>query len=795
MPSMPPLEVWAGIECTVNRVGERYFDQLTRNGHAERCDDLDRIAALGVRAMRYPVLWERVAPHGVEHADWRWTDERLCRLRELGIRPIVGLVHHGSGPRGTSLLDPQWPERLAEFAGAVARRYPWVTDYTPVNEPLTTARFSALYGHWYPHATDDVSFARAFLTQCEGVRAAMRAIRAVTPDARLVQTEDLGKTYSTPALAYQAEMENDRRWATFDLLAGRFSRESHMWWFLRRSGQLAEHELASFADDPCVPDVIGVNHYLTSERFLDTRRARYPRHTHGGNGRHRYADVEAVRVLAEGPAGPYALLRETWERYGMPIAVTEAHLGCTREQQLRWLAEVWSAAERLHGEGAEVRAVTAWSALGAFDWNSLLTRDDGHYEPGIFDVRGPTPRATALAGAVADIAAGRAPSHPAAAGPAWWRTPQRLIYPPVRARGRQAARDAHAVPEREARPVLVTGATGTLGRAFARLCAERGLAHRVTSRAELDVTDARQVREVLDRVRPWAVINTAGYVRVDDAEGDRDRCFRENVDGPAHLAAACAERGVRLLTFSSDLVFDGRQQVPYVESDDVSPLNVYGESKAEAERRVLALLPDALVVRTSAFFGPWDDHNFVTIALREVGAGRPFLALDDAHVTPTYVPELVHAALDLLIDGDSGIRHLANADPVSWYELACRAVQRAGLDATLVVPQPLSAAALPARRPRYAALGTTHGRLLGGVENAICQYLGARGLPIVERAPAVAETTESERPSALLESEVERAVARHADVGFERPRGPHGRHEHAPSEHPADRKLRLGRSA
>jgi dTDP-4-dehydrorhamnose reductase len=104
--AIPPLEVWAGVECTVNRVGDQYFDQIERNGHASRIDDLDLFAELGVRAIRYPVLWERTAPNGEMSADWSWADERLERLRELGIRPIVGLVHHGSGPRHTSLIDP-----------------------------------------------------------------------------------------------------------------------------------------------------------------------------------------------------------------------------------------------------------------------------------------------------------------------------------------------------------------------------------------------------------------------------------------------------------------------------------------------------------------------------------------------------------------------------------------------------------------------------------------------------------------------------------------------------------------
>jgi dTDP-4-dehydrorhamnose reductase len=146
--SRPRLELWAGPECTVNRIGGEYVDQLELSGHSHRLTDLDLLADLGVGTVRYPVLWERVAPDGLERADWSWPDERLERLRALGIRPVVGLVHHGSGPRDMSLLDPRFPERLAAYARAVAERYPWVDAYTPVNEPLTTARFSALYGHW-----------------------------------------------------------------------------------------------------------------------------------------------------------------------------------------------------------------------------------------------------------------------------------------------------------------------------------------------------------------------------------------------------------------------------------------------------------------------------------------------------------------------------------------------------------------------------------------------------------------------------------------------------------------------
>src|ERR687889_540123 len=133
---MRPLELWGGVECTVNRVGDRFFDQMEWSRHAARLDDLDRLAALGLTTIRQPVLWERLEPRQPETIGWDWADARLGRIRALGLRPIVGLVHHGSGPAYTSLVDPQFPDLLAGYARRVADRFPWVTDWTPVNEPL-----------------------------------------------------------------------------------------------------------------------------------------------------------------------------------------------------------------------------------------------------------------------------------------------------------------------------------------------------------------------------------------------------------------------------------------------------------------------------------------------------------------------------------------------------------------------------------------------------------------------------------------------------------------------------------
>jgi dTDP-4-dehydrorhamnose reductase len=721
--SAPHPELWAGVECTVNRVGDNYFDQLERSGHAHRASDLDRFASLGIKTLRYPVLWERVAPDGIARADWSWPDQRLGRLEQLGITPIVGLVHHGSGPRGTSLLDPSFPLLLAEYAGQVARRYPHLSWYTPVNEPLTTARFSGLYGHWYPHAREPRAFARALLHQCRGVVLAMERIREINPNARLVQTDDLGKVFSTRLLAYQARFENERRWLTYDLLCGRVRPGHPLWKYLRFEAAVPSEELQFFRDHPCPPDTIGANYYLTSERLIDERLSLYPPSTHGGNGRHAYADVEAVRLRPEGLVGPRELLREAWDRYHIPLAVTEVHNGCTREEQLRWFQEVWEAASALKQEGVDVQAVTIWALLGAFDWNSLVTRAEGHYEPGAFDLRAPEPRPTALAAMARELASGSRPSHPVLDMPGWWRRSKRLLYPHI-LKGRSLR---PSLPPATARGLLITGATGTLGQAFARRCEVRGLAYHLLTRAEMDIADEHSVQAALALHGGWAVVNAAGYVRVDEAEHDRARCFRENTLGPAVLARICAERGLRLLTFSSDLVFDGKTREPYDEGSEPSPLNVYGQSKAAAEHAVLDANPAALVIRTSAFFGPWDEHNFVTRCIRALESGGTWTAADDAVVSPTYVPDLVDASLDLLIDGEPGICHLANQGRVTWAELARLAATKAGLDPTRILGCAQQELGLAAARPVYSALQSRRALVMPCLEHALTRYLQESG--------------------------------------------------------------------
>jgi dTDP-4-dehydrorhamnose reductase len=422
------IQLWGGVECTINRVGDRYFNQLQRSGHWSRFDDLHRFAELGVAALRFPLLWEALAPNAPDEINWDWSDPRMECLRSLGIAPIAGLLHHGSGPAYTDLLDPEFPQKFARYARAVAERYPWIDAYTPINEPLTTARFSGLYGHWFPHHREERSFTAILLNQCRGIALAMKEIRKVNPSAQLIQTDDLGRSSSTPALRYQADFENERRWLTWDLLGGAVDRNHPLWNYLMWAGVTAE-ELSFFGEHPMPPDVIGVNYYVTSERFLTEDLEEYPVETHGGNGRHRYADDAAVRSAPDGIEGVTPRIVEAWERYSIPVALTEVHLGCTLDEQIRWFMEMWRGAEKARSLGCDVRALTAWALLGSFDWDALVTRQNGSYEPGAFDVRGPVPRATLIALAIRQLSAGEGFDHPALETPGWWRRPTRLRFP------------------------------------------------------------------------------------------------------------------------------------------------------------------------------------------------------------------------------------------------------------------------------------------------------------------------------------------------------------------------------
>jgi dTDP-4-dehydrorhamnose reductase len=700
------IEIWAGVESTINRVEDTWHDQCERNGHGSRIEDIDLFASLGVKKLRYPVLWEKAHKDG--DFDFDWVAPRLQRLWDYGIEPIATLLQHGSGPEHTSLIDSEFPMKLAQYAKAAATRFPQLRMYTPVNEPLTTARFSGLYGVWYPHGRSNKIMLRCLLNECKGTALAMHEIRKVNPSAVLVQTEDMGRAQGTQPCQKRVQFENQRRWLSLDLLCGRIDDRHPLYRWMLRNG-VTPSELEWFRQNPCPPDIIGINHYLLSNRFLDHRTNIYPIHFKNRGAKPAYSDLGIPQVTELHPKQEWApfippleILREVADRYPIPVAVTEVQLAGARESQMQWLEELWNAANTLKDEGQDIVAVTPWSLLGSYDWNTLCSRGGNFYESGVFDVRAPAPRPTALAKMITELARTGDFKHPVLENQGYW---------------------YRQIPK--GRPLLITGAGGSVGQAFIRTAEARGLSYITTSRAQMDIASIQSVRQVLEMSRPWAVINTIGYSHIDDAEAEPQRAFLENVLGSEILAGECARLKIPFMTFSTDLVFDGnkaRQDIsnsPYLESDVPSPLNVYGQTKAEMERRVLSIHPESMVIRTSSLFSAWNPNNFAVQVLQSLRKEAPFETAMDVVMAPTYVPDLVDACLNLLIDGMWGITHLANRGELSWSEFAREIAALFELDKHLIRPKAGKDLDWRAPRPSYSVLSSDRIQIMPAFEEAL----------------------------------------------------------------------------
>jgi dTDP-4-dehydrorhamnose reductase len=231
------------------------------------------------------------------------------------------------------------------------------------------------------------------------------------------------------------------------------------------------------------------------------------------------------------------------------------------------------------------------------------------------------------------------------------------------------------------------------------------------------------VADAIARHRPWAVVQAGDSPGIDAAEIGAGHPVERHTLGHAVLARACADAGVDLLTFSSDQVFDGRKQAPYVETDDVCPINAYGRSKAAAERQVLQAHPASLVLRTGGFFSPWDRENFLSQAMATLTHGRAFTAANDVVATPVFLPDLVNAALDLLVDRETGLWHVTHAEPVTWAELVARTCAIAGVGARGLRPRSCEQLDLAARRPPYTALASNRSTLLPALDDALGRYV------------------------------------------------------------------------
>jgi dTDP-4-dehydrorhamnose reductase len=256
---------------------------------------------------------------------------------------------------------------------------------------------------------------------------------------------------------------------------------------------------------------------------------------------------------------------------------------------------------------------------------------------------------------------------------------------------------------------MIFGATGLLGKALMREWTGDEVIG--VGSGAVDIRDAARVREVVQKSPPEWIVLAAAYTDVDGCEAHADVAMSVNRDGAVNVAQAAKHAGAKLLFLSSDYVFDGKKTSPYEVSDVRNPQSVYGRSKAEAEVRLLEVLPKACIARTSWLFGTGGKCFPDTIL--KLAASRPALdVVSDQRGCPTYSVDLARAIVSLCRKGARGIVHVTNSGNCSWFEFAQEIVKDAGL---AVEVRPVSSAqmARPAPRPAYSVLSATSLQLYG----------------------------------------------------------------------------------
>ena len=347
--------VASGIECSAPRIADgRRQDELIKTGHWDRVEeDLDLVASFGIRFLRYGVPFHVVA-RDPKRLDWGWMDRAMTALRARGIEPIIDLLHFGLPDDLVGFIDPRLPERFSAYAMAVAERYPWVRYYTPVNEPLISAMFSARLGWWNERRTDDASFVRAIDHIATCAVLGMEAIRERRPDAIFLQSDSCeGYVPTTPDAAAVARFRNELRFVGFDLTYGRRPGATVVAW-------LAEH---GFGDDrlawfeshgSAAGCIVGHDYYEGSEWSID-------------------ADGNTQQAIAR--RGYTALAREYHDHLGLPFMLSETNIDGDRAPA--WLAEQWAAVLQLRLEGFPIRGLCWYGFVDHVDWDSALRESAG----------------------------------------------------------------------------------------------------------------------------------------------------------------------------------------------------------------------------------------------------------------------------------------------------------------------------------------------------------------------------------------------------------------------------------
>jgi dTDP-4-dehydrorhamnose reductase len=274
--------------------------------------------------------------------------------------------------------------------------------------------------------------------------------------------------------------------------------------------------------------------------------------------------------------------------------------------------------------------------------------------------------------------------------------------------------------------VLIFGATGLLGKPLIREW--HGDSVVGLGSKDVDIRDGGQIRTAVERYHPDWIVNAAAYTDVDGCETNQDLALAVNRDGAVKVAQIANEYRSRLLFISTDYVFDGRSNSPYQTDHARAPRSVYGRSKAQAEEEISKILPSACITRTSWLFGVGGKCFPDTIL--KLSANRSEIdVVDDQRGSPTHVPDLARAIIQLCRKDASGIVHVTNTGECSWFEFAREIVRAAGLS-TLIRPTTSEKFVRPAARPKYSVLSPASLHLYGIVmphwKDALREYLSER---------------------------------------------------------------------
>ena len=354
---------WAvGIENTFipqERSGLRALEEYDLTQHYQLwCEDIDRAADLGVSLIRWGIPWYRVNPKPGRY-DWAWVDEVLDYLvNQKGIQPIVDLMHYGTPLwLKNSFLNADYPQYVAEYAHKVAERYGrLVRYYTPLNEPTVNAEFCGRRGEWPPYLEGEAGYVKILLPIVRGMVRTTSAVREADPDAIFVQVEALGWGW-TQDERLQAEVARQlaHTYLAFDLFTGRVDTAHLLWPYLRQHG-VTEKNLAWLRERAGAVDVLGVNLYPWSGGEV----------VMGPDGRAQLRGELNGYHLAD-------VLRQTWNRYHIPLMVTETSARRDVDGRSQWMEETITAVATVRAEDIPVVGYTWFPMMTMIDWEYRRT--------------------------------------------------------------------------------------------------------------------------------------------------------------------------------------------------------------------------------------------------------------------------------------------------------------------------------------------------------------------------------------------------------------------------------------